>query len=147
MARKAKVVAPVIIEEVLEVVEQVEEAEQEASLGGFGELVANLVEAVEHEVEEIEAKPLVSKEKNAGVGVMVKQLIGEGLTNKEILVELEEMYGNKQTTYACVAWYRNKMKKTGLVVKTKASLDWVQEFAKREGLSEEAVSELLLKVA
>jgi hypothetical protein len=38
------------------------------------------------------------------------------------------------------------MKKTGQVVAKSNNIDWIQNFAKVNGLSEESVSELMLKV-
>lgn len=100
----------------------------------------------------LEAKPEAAAterkaEKNEGVGQFIRKLIGEGLGNKQILEIVHEQYGNKNTTYACVAWYRNNMKKSGAVVKKASSLDWLNNFAKANGLSEEAVQELAQKVA
>jgi len=51
------------------------------------------------------------KAMNAGVGVYIKGLIADGLSNKEILPKVHAQYGNDNTTYACVAWYRNKVNK------------------------------------
>lgn len=53
--------------------------------------------------------------KNIGVGDFVKGLIFEGFSNNEIVEKCKEKYGNEQTTYGCVVWYRNKLKKEGLV--------------------------------
>jgi len=54
---------------------------------------------------------------NIGVGAYIKGLIPEGHTNKDILVLVEAKYQNSNTTYACVAWYRNDMIKKGLIEK------------------------------
>lgn len=53
--------------------------------------------------------------KNVGVGDFVREKIFEGLSNNEIVESCKEKYGNEQTSYNCVVWYRNKMKKEGLV--------------------------------
>lgn len=53
--------------------------------------------------------------KNVGVGDFVREKIFEGLGNNEIVDSCKEKYGNEQTSYNCVVWYRNKMKKEGLV--------------------------------
>ncbi len=93
----------------------------------------------------LEDKPesgVVAKEKNEGVGVFIRNLIAEGLGNKQILDIVHEQYGNKHTTYACVAWYRNKMKKTGQDVKKSTALEFLTNFAKANNLSEEAVEVL-----
>ena len=46
---------------------------------------------------------------NRGVGDFIRSYILEGLSNTEILPLVHAYYGNTNTTYACVAWYRNKM--------------------------------------
>ena len=46
---------------------------------------------------------------NKGVGDFIRSYILEGLSNTEILPKVHAHYGNTNTTYACVAWYRNKM--------------------------------------
>lgn len=46
---------------------------------------------------------------NKGVGDLIRSYILEGLGNTEILPKVHAYYGNTNTTYACVAWYRNKM--------------------------------------
>ena len=104
-------------------------------------LIPALVEAKAPEV-------VVAKtDRNEGVGQFIKRLIGEGLGNKEILAIVHEQFGNKNTSYACVAWYRNAMKKSGTDVKKSQNLEWLQNFAKANGLSEEAVQELSRRVA
>ena len=50
-------------------------------------------------------------QKNENVWGNVKILFDAGKTNKETLAEIHELYGNEQTTYACIAWYRNKYNK------------------------------------
>ena len=47
---------------------------------------------------------------NIGVGAFIRQKIVEGLGNKDILKLVHEYTGNTNTTYACVAWYRNNLK-------------------------------------
>ena len=79
-----------------------------------------------------ETKPEVKVEKNQGVGAFVRKLIAEGLTNTAILKIVHEQYGNTNTTYACVAWYRNKMKKAGVVAKNVAATNIVAEMLKTE---------------
>lgn len=88
------------------------------------------VKPLEEVVEEKPAEVVVKVEKNQGVGAFVKKLIAEGLTNTAILKIVHEQYGNKQTTYACIAWYRNKMKKAGQTAKTKSALGVVEEMLK-----------------
>lgn len=79
-----------------------------------------------------ETKPEVKVEKNQGVGAFVRKLIAEGLTNTAILKIVHEQYGNTNTTYACVAWYRNKMKKAGVTAKNTAATNIVTEMLKTE---------------
>ena len=86
------------------------------------------LEEVKEEAEVEEAKAKV--EKNQGAGAFVRKLIAEGLTNTAILKIVHEQYGNKQTTYACVAWYRNKMKKAGQTAKIKSAQSVVEEMLK-----------------
>ena len=81
---------------------------------------------------ETEQKPVVKVEKNQGVGAFVRKLIAEGLTNTAILEIVHEQYGNTNTTYACVAWYRNKMKKAGVAAKNTAATNIVTEMLKTE---------------
>jgi hypothetical protein len=77
------------------------------------------------------------------VWLNVKRILEESngsKTNKEILAEIQELYGNCNTSYACIAWYRNKWKKdskTGPSREEKLVL-----FAKAYGLSAEALEEL-----
>lgn len=52
---------------------------------------------------------------NIGVGDFIRECIISGLKNVDILKLVEEKYTNNNTTYACVAWYRNDMKKKGLI--------------------------------
>ncbi len=61
-----------------------------------------------------EAVPEVRKTKsvkNENVWGNVKMLFDQGLGNKEVLAQIHEMYGNTNTSYACIAWYRNKYNK------------------------------------
>lgn len=138
MAKKAK--APVVSEVVDLVKEEV--VEQSTGPSILSSLVTQLVESEPAKTEEV-----VKKDKNEGVGQFIRKLIAEGLSNKDILPIVHEQYGNNNTTYACVAWYRNKMKKEGSEVKVAKNLDWLQNFAKANGLSEEAIVELTRKVA
>lgn len=50
-------------------------------------------------------------QKNENVWGNVKMLFDQGLGNKEVLAQIHEMYGNTNTSYACIAWYRNKYNK------------------------------------
>lgn len=149
MARKSKTaVAQAAVEEVVEaaVEEVVEAAVEEVVEQATPSLISQFVKEVEAPSAELSA-PKAKAEKNEGVGQFIRKLISEGLSNKAILDIVHEQYGNKNTTYACVAWYRNKMNKAGAEVKKASNLEWLQSFAKANGLSEEAVKELSTKVA
>jgi len=121
-AKKLSVVEPVVEAVVEPVVEAVVEPVVEA-------VVEPVVEAVVEPVVEAEATSLPSmlaqvsalsaqtevkkakSQKNENVWGNVKMLFDAGKTNKETLAEVHEMYGNTSTTYACIAWYRNKYNK------------------------------------
>ena len=54
----------------------------------------------------------VVKTVKTGVGVRVKELLEAGeLTSKEIVELVNKENPLRKTTYACVAWYKNDMKK------------------------------------
>ena len=87
-------------------------AEDEANVAKVAEEAARKrLEELAAEMIELRAKlPKVEKAKNVGVGKMVYRLLDSGLTNKEIHKQVCEHYGNENTTYACIAWYRNELK-------------------------------------
>lgn len=97
-------------------------------------MLASMLQQEVKPLEEVkeEIKPEVKVEKNQGVGAFVRKLIAEGLTNTAILKIVHEQYGNTNTTYACVAWYRNKMKKAGVAAKNTAATNIVTEMLKTE---------------
>lgn len=70
-----------------------------------------------NEIESIikELKKAKQVVKNIGVGELINNLLIEGHSNIEILKVVEVKYGNTKTTYACVAWYRNNLKKKGII--------------------------------
>lgn len=82
------------------------EAEVETSLPS---LVAQLASLNSPAPEAKKAK----SQKNENVWGNVKMLFDQGLGNKEVLAQIHEMYGNTNTSYACIAWYRNKYNKLG----------------------------------
>ena len=137
MARKAKTVLSVesTVDSCVDLTEQAVPSEGKSML-------AQLVQQVVEAKPEVKAEPKAKAEKNEGVGQFIRKLIAEGLSNKDILPIVHEQYGNKNTTYACVAWYRNNMKKSGAEVKKASSLDWLNNFAKAHNLDENAVQEL-----
>lgn len=144
MARKAKVVAPVVAEEVVDqVVESIEVAEEEVVVEPTGpSVLSSMIQQVAEAPKAVEPGETKKAEKNEGVGLFIKHRIAQGMSNKDILALVHEQYGNKNTTYACVAWYRNKMKKAGAVQQVKTNVEWLQNFAKANGLSEESTAEL-----
>jgi ABC-type proline/glycine betaine transport system ATPase subunit len=148
MARKAKPVETTEVVEVVETTEVVEVVETtEVVETPKTSLVSNFIKEVEKTAEVVEVVEIaeVKKERNEGVGQFIRNLIQEGLSNKQILSIVHEQYGNQNTTYACIAWYRNKMRKAGSEVRKTSALDFITNFAKTNGLSEEAVQELSRK--
>lgn len=142
MARKAKVVVESVelVEALAEqdgmTIQQAQDLVEVAQLvSSQPSLISQLVEQVVNQPEVIE-EVVTKTEKNVGVGTFIKSLITEGLGNKEVLSIVHEQYGNTQTSYACVAWYRNKMKKTSAVVAKNSALDFVTRFAQMSGASE-----------
>ena len=149
MARKNKSV--VVVEEIVEtVVAQEVEAVEEATEEQVSLLASLLTAPIQVIDDVIEAKPQVVK--NQGVGKMVRELIADGLTNTEILKRVHEEYDNKNTTYACVAWYRNKMKKNNQVASVSKAVETVEKFLADEPVDvidderEESQDELLQMV-
>ena len=133
MAKSKKAVAQSTVEpKEVEVVEVKTEVIEEVEITQPSMLASMLQQEVKplEETKAEETKPEVKVEKNQGVGAFVRKLIAEGLTNTAILKIVHEQYGNKQTTYACIAWYRNKMKKAGQTVKTKSAFGVVEEMLK-----------------
>jgi len=81
------------------------------------EAIKAKIAALEEQLKELRTQlPIETKESaykkpiNVGVGDFIKERINLGLGNTDILKQVHEHYGNANTTYACVAWYRNKMK-------------------------------------
>ena len=108
-AKKLSVVEPVVevVEPVVEVVEPVVEVvEPVVEATSLPSMLAQ-VSALSAETEVKKAK----SQKNENVWGNVKMLFAAGKTNKETLAEVHEMYGNTSTSYACIAWYRNKYNK------------------------------------
>ena len=102
-AKKLSVVEPVVeavVEPVVEAVVEVEAASLPTSL-------LAQVSALSAETEVKKTK----SQKNENVWGNVKMLFDAGKTNKETLAAIHEMYGNTSTSYACIAWYRNKYNK------------------------------------
>ena len=133
MAKSKKAVAQSAVESTVETkeVEQVEVVET-AQPSMLASMLQQEVKPLEEVRAETEQKPVVKVEKNQGVGAFVKKLIAEGLTNTAILKIVHEQYGNTNTTYACVAWYRNKMKKAGVAAKNAEATNIVTKMLKTE---------------
>ena len=135
MAKSKKAVAQSTVEpKEVEVVEVKTEVIEEVEITQPSMLASMLQQEVKplEETKAEETKPEVKVEKNQGVGAFVRKLIAEGLTNTAILKIVHEQYGNTNTTYACVAWYRNKMKKAGVVAKNAEAANIVAEMLKTE---------------
>ena len=135
MAKPKKAVAQSTVEsKEVEVVEVKTEVIEEVEITQPSMLAAMLQQEVKplEETKAEETKPEVKVEKNQGVGAFVRKLIAEGLTNTAILKIVHEQYGNTNTTYACVAWYRNKMKKAGVAAKNTVATNIVAEMLKEE---------------
>ena len=120
------------------VVEVTASVDKEESAVEQPSMLASMLQQEVKPLEEVkeETKPEVKVEKNQGVGAFVRKLIAEGLTNTAILKIVHEQYGNTNTTYACVAWYRNKMKKAGVAAKNTAATNIVTEMLKEEAKQE-----------
>lgn len=101
-AKKSSVQAPEVVE-TPEVEVETPEVEVETSLPSL----ISQVSALGAETKVKKAKST----KNENVWGNVKMLFDQGKSNKETLALIHEMYGNEQTTYACIAWYRNKYNK------------------------------------
>ena len=107
-----------VVEPVVEVVEPVVEVEA-ASLSSYwlsrlAQVEAASLPSMLAQVSALSAETEVKKaksQKNENVWGNVKMLFDAGKTNKETLAEIHEMYGNTSTSYACIAWYRNKYNK------------------------------------
>jgi hypothetical protein len=48
-----------------------------------------------------------------GVGARCKALIKSGLGNKDVLTQVKAEFPQNNTTYSCIAWYRNDMRQKG----------------------------------
>lgn len=101
---KTKEVLPEVTEEVLPEVTE-EKAPETKGLPSLADQIEALaIQKVEDEIKKLEPR-------NENVWGNVKILFDQGKTNKEVLALIHEMYGNTKTSYACIAWYRNKYNK------------------------------------
>ena len=116
-AKKLSVVEPVVeavVEPVVEVVEPVVEVEAASLPSMLAQVEATSLPSMLAQVSALSTETEVKKaksQKNENVWGNVKMLFDAGKTNKETLAEIHEMYGNTSTSYACIAWYRNKYNK------------------------------------
>lgn len=119
-------------------------------------LEGNADEEMEAEAEEVHADALSASaqllalastggnktsDKNEGVWLNVKRLLEAGMSNKDILAEIHELYGNTNTSYACIAWYRNKWNKTKASGPSREEL--IMNICKAHGLGEEVYAQLV----
>ena len=120
MARSKKTVAQetVLVPEVELQVEtnlvQEPEVEPETVLEAEAEVETSLPSLIDQLTSLNSPAPETKKaksQKNENVWGNVKMLFDQGLGNKEVLAQIHEMYGNTNTSYACIAWYRNKYNK------------------------------------
>lgn len=67
----------------------------------------------------VEPTPVVEEVKIAkvGIGSTVIDLILKNpeMTNNEILAKIKEQFESSQTSYACIAWYKSKLRKEGKI--------------------------------
>jgi hypothetical protein len=66
-------------------------------------------------VEEVKVEEV--KAKKVGIGSTIIELIlaNPTKTNQEILDEVKAKFEKAQTTYACIAWYKSKLRKEGKI--------------------------------
>ena len=57
------------------------------------------------------------KVKKAGIGSTIIDLILKNpeMTNQQILNKVKEQFESSQTSYACIAWYKSKLRKEGKI--------------------------------
>jgi hypothetical protein len=76
-------------------------------------------EAVENTVGTDTAAPVA---KAPGIGDIAKQLIRDGLGNKEVLEKVKEQFPDAKTSMASINWYRNNLRDNGEDVRTAREL-------------------------
>ena len=86
---------------------EIESEVEEVSTPSLPSLISQ-VQSMTETVSEVKKAKSV---KNENVWGNVKLLFDQGLNNKDTLAQIHEMYGNTNTSYACIAWYRNKYNK------------------------------------
>ena len=67
----------------------------------------------------VESAPVVEEVKTVkvGIGSTIIDLILKNpeMTNNEILTKIKEQFESSQTSYACIAWYKSKLRKEGKI--------------------------------
>ena len=67
----------------------------------------------------VESTPVVEEVKTAkvGIGSTIIDLILKNpeMTNNEILAKIKAQFESAQTSYACIAWYKSKLRKEGKI--------------------------------
>jgi len=134
---KKKEVLPEVLPEVVEEDFPVETPKVSGLPSMVSQIEAMAVEeVVEEEIKKVEPR-------NENVWGNVKILFDKGLTNKEVLSEIHEMYGNTKTSYACIAWYRNKYNKVAKDNKLSPK-DVLSLHLKQFGVDEEFLDSLVM---
>jgi hypothetical protein len=66
-------------------------------------------------VAEVKAEEV--KVKKVGIGSTIIELIltNPTMTNEQILAEVKVRFEKAQTSYACIAWYKSKLRKEGQI--------------------------------
>ena len=67
----------------------------------------------------VETTPVVEEVKTpkVGIGSTIIDLILKNpeMTNNEILAKIKAQFESAQTSYACIAWYKSKLRKEGKI--------------------------------
>jgi hypothetical protein len=69
-------------------------------------------------VQAVEAQPVETvKTPKVGIGSTVINLILENpeMSNVQILEKVKAQFASAQTSYACIAWYKSKLRKEGKI--------------------------------
>lgn len=72
------------------------------------------VKAEEVKAEEVKAEVKTPK---VGIGSTIVEMILKNpeMTNEQILAEVKAKFEKAQTSYACIAWYKSKLRKEGKI--------------------------------
>lgn len=58
----------------------------------------------------------VAAPRGLGIGKLIKDLVGQGKTNDEIMVAVKDAFPAASTNKACISWYRSDMKRRARAV-------------------------------